>query len=76
MGDRNVNITPTDVFKWQGYQNVVETEGLLWLKQDWRTGLTICMADEGAVYDLQQNIINFSINPWQRIRICNGAKVS
>lgn len=29
MGDRNVNITPTDVFKWQGYQNVVETEGLL-----------------------------------------------
>lgn len=36
MGDWNVNITPTDVFKWQSYQNMVETEGLLWLKQDWR----------------------------------------
>ena len=66
MGDWNMNIIPRDMFKRQGYKKMVKT-GVLWLKQDWRTSLTIYMADEGAVYDwdLQQNIINFSINPWQ-----------
>lgn len=66
MGDWNM-IIPRDMFKWQGYQKMVETEDALWLKQDWRTSLTIYMANEGAVYDwdLQQNIINFFINLWQ-----------